>query len=210
MRRAVRRYEAVAAEVLIVGVHPRAEVTAISPVVTTIATYSVDTLVYPVPYKTTLHVGVSLHYVEELAEVTRRITHGMGELTHYVWFLGIGALCPCLELIEWGVHRAAYVGMRTTVALLELHEACSVALVYPLIHLAIYLAIATLVTHRPKNYRGVVLVALDHRLHAVVVRCLPLRTVRGVELGIVSSIARTAAMRLDISLIHKQYTILIA
>ena len=208
--RAVGRDEAITAEVLVVVVHRSAEVATICPVVLAALIHRIDTLVHPVPDEATLHVWVSLHYVEELAEVARRVTHGVGKLTHDVWLLCIGALGPSAELGDGWVHRAADVGMGAAKALLELHGAGIVTLVYPLIHLAIYLAIATLVTHRPYDYRGVVLVALDHRLHAVVVCRLPLRTVRGVELGIVALVSHATAMRLDVSLVDKQYAVYVA
>ena len=208
--RAVGRYEAIAAEVLIVGVHRSAKVATICPVVLAIRAHGIDALVYPVPDEATLHVGVTLHDVEELAEVTSRVTHGVGKLAHDIWLASIGALCPCAEVVDFWVHGAADIGMRATIALLKLHEARLIALMYPLIHLAIYLAIATLVAHRPQYHRGVVLVALHHRLHTIVVRRLPLLAMRGMEIGVTAMIARTTAMCLDICLIHKQYAMNVA
>jgi hypothetical protein len=74
------RHNAIAAEVLIMSIHPRAKIASIGPIVTTIATYSVNTLVHPVPYEATLEVWAAIYYVVELAKVARRVTHGVGIL----------------------------------------------------------------------------------------------------------------------------------
>ena len=171
---AVRRNKAVAAEVLIVGVHPSTEVATIAPVVSAIVAYGINTLVNPVPDKATLHMGVSLHNVEILAEVTRRVTHSVGKLAHNIWLGRVLSFGIALHIGNRGVHRAGDVGVRATIGLLKLHGTALVALLNPLVCLGIYLAIATLVAHRPDDYRGVVLVALNHRAYAVVVRTLPL------------------------------------
>ena len=134
----------------------------------------------------------------------------MGKLAHNIWFAGILTLRPRPKLLHRGVHRAADVCVRAAITLLELHKARPIALVNPLVHLAIDLAIATLVTHRPEYHRGVVLVALNHSPHTVVVCALPLLTMRGVERWIGVAIPRTTTVCLDISLVDKQDTVLIA
>ena len=58
---------AIAAEVLVVGVHPRSEVTTVCPVVSAVTPYGVNALVYPVPDKSALHVGAAAHHVVELS-----------------------------------------------------------------------------------------------------------------------------------------------
>ena len=71
VRRAVGQHKAVAAEVLVVRVHPRTEVTAIGPIVAAVTTYGVDALIDPIPDKAALHMLTKRHNIEILAEVAR-------------------------------------------------------------------------------------------------------------------------------------------
>ena len=210
MRCSIWRDNAIAAEVLVVGVHPSAEITAITPIVATILAYRIEALIDPVPDKATLHMWTTLHNIEILTEITRRVTHSVGKLAHNIWLLSILTCCILLHIGNRWIHRTDDIGIRATPRLLELYRARVITLLDPLILERINRTITTLITHRPDNHRWMVLITLDHSLNTVVMCSKPLLTPRWVIVIIGIILAHTTAVNLDVSLVNEQNTILIA
>ena len=108
------------------------------------------------------------------------------------------------SFVDGPVHRANNVGVIFKLGTLILHGAALVAVLYPLVGLLKYIAVACLVAERPHDDARVILVALHQSLSAVHVCRVPF----GIESNVFAAVAKS--VRLDVSLVDYVEAIFVA
>ena len=108
------------------------------------------------------------------------------------------------SFVDGPVHRANNVGVIFKLGTLILHGAALVAVLYPLVGLLKYIAVACLVAERPHDNARVILVALHQTLSAVHVSSVPF----GIEGNVFAAVAKS--VRLDVSLVDYVEAIFVA
>ena len=204
MQRAVGCYKSVGTEVGIVYYAYESHIATISPVFVSLVIGLGDGLVYPVPDETTLQLVVFVNQIPVILEITLAVTHGMGVFAENQRTL-ITLVDMAAQRPDAGIHRTVDIRLGVVTAALILYRTGWIHHLAHIVEFLETLAISALVTHRPDDDGGMVAVALDHAVHAVVESRIPVFSVCQL---LVFSIQDT--MTLDVRLAHHVETILIA
>ena len=111
------------------------EVATISVNLYSILACPADRLVYKVPNKATLQVGVLTNQIPVLLESTYRVAHGMSVLALDKRLGSIGALAIIFHEVVVGIHGAKHIGKLVAVCLLVLHHAALLFILNPVVAL---------------------------------------------------------------------------
>ena len=134
MRSAVGEYQSVRTEVFFIRVVSRTEVTTISPIESAVFIFCCKALVYPVPYKSSLHVFACGDNIKIFLKVSGTITHGMCIFAHDKRTFYIRARSIFLHVTHAWIHGAHNICIFLLARLFKLHRTRSIALFHPLIH----------------------------------------------------------------------------
>ena len=204
MQRAVGCYKSVGTEVGIVYYAYESHIATISPVFVSLVIGLGDGLVYPVPDETTLQLVVFVNQIPVILEITLAVTHGMGVFAENQRTL-ITLVDMAAQRPDAGIHRTVDIRLGVVTAALILYRTGWIHRLAHIVEFLETLAISALVTHRPDDDGGMVAVALDHAVHAVVESRIPVFSVCQL---LIFSIQDT--MTLDVCLAYHVETILIA
>ena len=204
MERAVGCYKSVGTEVGIVYYAYKSHIATISPVFVSLVIGLGDGLVYPVPDETTLQLVVFVNQIPVILEVTLAVTHGMGVFAENQRTL-ITLVDMAAQRPDTGIHRTVDIRLGVVTAALILNRTGRIYRLAHVIEFLETLAISALVTHRPDDDGGMVAVALNHAVHAVVESRIPVFSVCQLLIFCIQD-----TMTLDVRLAHHVETILIA
>ena len=205
MRNPVGTYNTVAQEVSVTwGIH--AKVTSICPELFSIFGFLKYTLVYPVPYETSLKIVCSINYIPQILEVSCTVPHCVGILAKDIWSVGLLG-CPLCKFESAWILRAINLGIPLQDSPFMLHRTHFVKIFQIQECLVEVVTVTGLVTHRPVNDACIILVAPVHIFHSCHMSIIEPEVIAQ-STALAEIVVHT--MRFYICLITYIYTVLIA
>ena len=146
---------------------------------TSIFVCHVKSLVHPVPYISTLQIGIFVDSFPLIPKTTGRVSHGMGIFRWYyrtVATVFADVFQPSCTRILWHVHVRVPFPLCTLVVYGAVHYVL-VRFFHPKISLIEVITITGFITQWPECKRRIVLVAFKHVCGAINVRLQPFRII---------------------------------
>ena len=174
MQRAVGHYQTIRTEIRIILHSDISHISSITPDVISFLVFYRKSLIYPIPYKTTLQLIVFINQIPVIAQIPHTISHGMGIFTKDKRH-GTPLIDMLPQFPHPGIHRAINIGSSFPTGPFILYRTTSVSLFRPTISCLKMRSIPGFAPQRPDNDRSKIFISFYHSAHPLPIRSYPFR-----------------------------------